>query len=210
MRNQNKVIVALDGISEKKALQIAKILKGRVWGFKVNDLLFEKGDIIRKLKKFGNVFADAKLYDIPSTVANSVRRLSASGADFITVHGRGGVGMMKAAKRNALRSKIFAVTVLTSHEENSKEVARLVRDALTAGVDGIVCSGHDLLSIRRIPGSKSLLKIVPGIRPVWYKKKDDQKRTITPKEAIELGADYLVIGRPILNARDPIRALVDM
>ena len=101
MENKHKIIVALDGISEKEALRMAKILKGRVWGFKVNDLLFEDGRIIAKLKKFGNVFADAKLHDIPNTVGNSVARLSRAGADMITVHGSGGIEMMKAAKQSA-------------------------------------------------------------------------------------------------------------
>jgi orotidine-5'-phosphate decarboxylase len=111
--------------------------------------------------------------------------------------------MMKAAKRSARRSKILAVTVLTSAKANSQKVKKLTRDALKAGVDGVVCSGRDLPSINRIAGSQSLLKIVPGIRPSWYKKKDDQKRTMTPQKAMELGADFLVIGRPVLDSGDP-------
>jgi len=206
----DKIIIALDGISEKEALRIAKTMKGRVWGFKVNDLLFTDAKIIYKLKKFGKVFADAKLHDIPNTVANSVKKLSAAGADLITVHASGGIEMMKAAKQNAGRSKILAVTILTSKEENIREVVKLTRNALKAGADGIICSGQDLLSIRRLRKSELLLKVVPGIRPNWYKKKDDQKRIITSKEAFKLGADYLVVGRPILNAEDPIKALADM
>ncbi len=210
MGSRDKIIVALDGISEKEALRIAKILKGHAWGFKVNDLLFDNIAVIRKLKKFGKVFADAKLYDIPNTVSNCVKRLSSAGADLITVHASGGIEMMKAAKQSAGQSKILAVTILTSSETNSRKVAKLTRDALRANVDGIVCSGRDLLSIQHISGSQSLLKVVPGIRPNWYKKKDDQKRIITPKEALKLGADYLVIGRPILNAEDPIKALEEI
>lgn len=193
----NKVIVALDGISEKEALRIAKLLKGKVWGFKVNDLLFANPGIIGKLKKFGKVFADAKLYDIPNTVANGIRRLSAAGADMITVHASGGIEMMRAAKKNAGRSKILAVTVLTSFQGNQKkEVLRMVKEAAVAGVDGVVCSGHELKYLAKF----SLLKIVPGIRPKGYNRKDDQKRTVTPEEAIKFGADYLVIGRPITNS----------
>lgn len=195
MENQ-RTIVALDGISEKEALGIARLLKGRVWGFKVNDLLFENIGIIGKLKKFGKVFADAKLYDIPNTVANGVRRLSAAGADMITVHASGGVEMVRAAKKAAGRSKILAVTVLTSFIRNqSKNVLKLAEDAKRAGADGIVCSGHELKYLAKF----SLLKVVPGIRPKWYKEKDDQKRTMAPEEAIKLGADFLVIGRPIIN-----------
>lgn len=189
---------------------MAKILKGRVWGFKVNDLLFEDGRIIAKLKKFGNVFADAKLHDIPNTVGNSVARLSRAGADMITVHGSGGIEMMKAAKQSAGESKILAVTILTSAGTDQRKATKIARDAILAGLDGVVCSGSDLLSIERVSGSKALIKVVPGIRPNWYKKKDDQKRTVTPKEALKLGADHLVIGRPILNAKDPIRALSDI
>ena len=193
----NKIIVALDGISEKEALRIARLLKGLVWGFKVNDLLFESLGVIVKLKKFGNVFADAKLYDIPNTVTNSVRKLSTTGADMITVHASGGVEMMKAAKRSAGKSKILAVTVLTSFQGNQKKmVLKLVRDAEKAGLDGIVCSGLELKYLAKF----SLLKVVPGIRPKDYNKKDDQKRTVTAEEAVKLGADYLVIGRPIINS----------
>lgn len=207
MGNKNKIIVALDGISEKEALRTARILKGYVWGFKVNDLLFENKKIISKLKKFGNVFADAKLHDIPNTVANSVQRLSRAGADMITVHASGGVEMMKAAKRNANQSKILAVTILTSDKANPKKVIKLLQDAIKAKADGIVCSGRDLKVVGNIPRSESLLKIVPGIRPKWYKKKDDQKQVMSPKEAIKLGADYLVIGRPIIKSKNYINTL---
>ncbi|MFH0755249.1 MAG: orotidine-5'-phosphate decarboxylase [bacterium] len=210
MKNNNKIIIALDGITEKKALQIAKLLKEYVWGFKINDLLFENIKIIQKLKKFGKVFADAKLYDIPNTVSNSVKRLSKAGADIITVHASGGIEMMKSAKQNAGQSKIIAVTVLTSFKKNSKKVISLVKNSIEANVDGVVCSGHDLSAIRHIPNSQSLLKIVPGIRPIWYKKKDDQKQIITPDESFKLGADYLVIGRPILDAKDIVKALLNI
>jgi len=206
----DKIIIALDGITEKKALSIARKLKGKVWGFKVNDLLFENPKIISKLKKIGKVFADAKLHDIPNTVENSVKKLSVAGADLITVHASGGIEMMKAAKKSAGRSKILAVTVLTSEKANSEKVVELTREAFRAGVDGVICSGRDLSSIQKILKSRFFLKIVPGIRPNWYKNKDDQKQIMTPKEALKLGADYLVIGRPILNAKNPIRALADM
>ena len=86
-------------------------------------------------------------------------------------------------------------------------MVRLVKDAIKAEVDGIVCSGRDLPLIKRISGSRQLLKIVPGIRPKWYKTKDDQKRTVTPSEAIHLGANYIVIGRPIINSLNPVEAI---
>lgn len=203
---ENKVIVALDGMTQKRALKIATLLKGHVWGFKVNDLLFEDGSIITRLKKFGNVFADAKLHDIPNTVANSVAKLSDAGADFITVHASGGIEMMKAAKKNAGTSKIIAVTVLTSELlETEKKVLKLVHDAIEAGADGVVCSGLELKSIIAI--QTNLLKIVPGIRPRWYTEADDQIRTMAPDIALQRGADHIVIGRPITSSKDPLRAI---
>ena len=204
--NTKKIIVALDGMKMKEAIEIAKILKGKVWGFKLNDLLYEDISIIKKLKKYGGVFADVKLHDIPNTVKNSTKRLSSHGVEIITVHASGGIPMMKSAKKNSGKSKIIAVTVLTSSKlKSKKEVLDLVKDAIKAKVDGIVCSGHELSSIIKINGSKRLLKIVPGIRPSWYKAKDDQKRKTAPKQALELGADYLVIGRPITESKNILK-----
>jgi orotidine-5'-phosphate decarboxylase len=208
MINPKKIIVALDGMPAKEALRIANILKGEVWGFKVNDLLFDYSLIIRKLKKYGKVFADAKLHDIPNTVGNSARKLSELGADIITVHATGGIEMMKVAKQNARKSKIIAVTVLTSGKvKRRSDVLRLVKDAIKAKVDGIVCSGHELEPINELQGSKLLIKVIPGIRPKWYKTKDDQIRKITPPEAIRLGADYLVIGRPITKSKNFLKVI---
>ena len=211
MRKEN-LIIALDGINQQKALNIARVLKGKVWGFKVGDLLYEDNFLIQKLKKFGRVFVDVKLHDIPNTVANSVKRLSHAGADMITVHASGGVPMMKAAQRNAGKSKIIAVTVLTSHNNKNtkRSVVKLAQDAIDADVQGIVCSGRELEALRGVRGIKSMIKVVPGVRPEWYTKKDDQKRTITPDEAIKLGADYLVIGRPITNAKSLLKALKEL
>ncbi len=203
MLELSEIVVALDGISVKEGLSIAKKLSGLVWGFKINDLLFDSTSLIKKLKNYGKVFADAKLYDIPNTVSNSVARLSATGADMITVHASGGIEMMRAAKEAAGKSKIIAVTVLTSRGGNAKqEVISLAKDARRAKVDGIVCSARE---VPYLP--KKLLKIVPGIRPVWYLSKDDQKRTATPQKAIQTGADLLIIGRPITQSKDPVHAV---
>ena len=106
--------------------------------------------------------------------------------------------MLKAAKQNSGKSKIIAVTVLTSNKlKHELEVLDLVKDSVKAKVDGIVCSGHELDQIKSLSGSKKLIKVVPGIRPNWYKAKDDQNRKMTPKDAMNRGADFLVIGRPI-------------
>ena len=219
---RHKIIVSLDGVSVKEALNIASKLKNKVWGFKVNDLLFEP-NIIRKLKKFGKVFADAKLYDIPSTVARSVARLKKAGADLITVHASGGVEMMKAALRQAQgKTKILGVTVLTSEKSaNKKAFLKLITNVEKAKLDGIVCSAHELKYLN----NSKLLKVVPGIRPKWFTmssskrhdkrdpsrralvKANDQSRTTTPREAIKLGADLLVIGRPIIKSPNQPEAL---
>ena len=115
--------------------------------------------------------------------------------------------MMKAAKIVAGKSKIIAVTVLTSIAGNhKKKVVALAQDAVRAGVDGIVCSAHELKYLKNI----KLLKIVPGIRPKWYKIRDDQRRSATPQEALLAGADYLVIGRPITYSRNPLKAFDDL
>ncbi|MEK7140026.1 MAG: orotidine-5'-phosphate decarboxylase [Patescibacteria group bacterium] len=147
-----------------------------------------------------------------------MRRLSGLGADIITVHTSGGIEMMKAAclgarsrrhaKRSASRTKIIAVTVLTSQKLSArKKVLDLARDAVAAGVDGIVCSGHELSAVKKIKGIGERLIIVPGVRPLWYAKKDDQRRTMTPDKALSLGADHIVIGRPITEAKDPLIAV---
>lgn len=202
------IIVALDGMTPKKALQIARKLHGHVWGFKVNDLLFEDPHIIRSLKKYGNVFADAKLHDIPNTVANSTRKLAELGADIITVHASGGKEMMRAAQRVAGKSKIVAVTILASQKNTSlRKVLTLARDAVAAGLDGIVCSGHEITGVKKIKGVGRRVIIVPGVRPSWHTKKDDQNRTMTPAKAISLGADYIVIGRPITQSKDPLKTI---
>lgn len=113
---KGSLIIALDGITSKEALEIARKLKGRVWGFKIGDLLYQDNSLIQKLKKFGHVFVDVKLYDIPNTVANSVKRLSRAGADMITVHASGGIPMMKAAKQNAGKSKIINEKLLQTRQ----------------------------------------------------------------------------------------------
>lgn len=209
MIDSKKIIVSLDGITEIQALEVAQRLNGKVWGFKINDLVYESLDLIENLKKYGRIFIDVKLHDIPNTVANSIQRLSRHRADIITVHASGGIEMMKAAKSHAGNSKILAVTVLTSEKTGDVGIVvkKLAEEALEAGVDGIVCSGHELEIIKDIPGINSKIKVVPGIRPDWYHKKDDQVRTMTPYEAIERNADYVVIGRPITQDKDPIHAL---
>lgn len=209
MIDSQKIIVALDNLPVGEVSRIAKRLTGRVWGFKVNDLLYEDIGILSALKEYGRVFADVKLHDIPNTVQNSVRRLQKLGVDIITVHASGGISMMQAAKDSAGSAKIIAVTVLTSEsadENTPRNVERLTRDALQGGVDGVVCSGRELNIIRAIPGMDLKITVVPGIRPGWAELKD-QSRTVTPREAVDAGADFLVVGRPITESDDCGEAL---
>lgn len=214
---ESPIVLPLDAMSENQALAIAERLQGLVWGYKVNDLLVECGvDIITKLKKYGRVFADPKLHDIPNTIANGVKKLDEAGADLITVHASGGSKMIQEACRTARHAKILAVTVLTSltdadaQQVYGNSAAETVRKfallAKEAGAYGIVCSPEELAMLSEESTLKELKKVVPGIRPTWYEKADDQSRKATPRGARDLGADLLVIGRPIIKHEDPRKA----
>ena len=214
----SKVIVALDGIDEKRVLELAQELSGTAWGFKINDqLLLNGAGLLTKLKAFGSVFADAKVHDIPNTVGNSVKVLSSAGADLITVHASGGRAMLEAAVKNAGSAKILAITVLTSLGElDTKQLfGRSVKDsvanfaglAVDCGVPGIVCSAADLAILNETGAKAPAMKVTPGIRPSWYGKADDQTRIMGPGEAIRSGASLIVIGRPITDSNNPREAL---
>ena len=130
------------------------------------------------------------------------------GAEFLTVHSGGGrvaAARRAVGARGAAGAKILAVTVLTSEAAGIDEVCRLAEGAMAEGADGVVASAREARALRKILGEEALI-VAPGIRPVSYGGGDDQKRVATPREAIEAGADYLVIGRPILGAEDPKRA----
>jgi orotidine-5'-phosphate decarboxylase len=198
-----ELILALDRMSMSKALQFAKQAHDRVWGFKVNDLLLHYGaEIVYELKKFGNVMADPKLHDIPNTINNSIEILRSAGADIITVHA--------SANYVPVRDQgdfLAGITVLTSMNETTCEeiygenINYVVSDfgnrLLERGYKHVVCSGHE---VELMP--HQLLKICPGIRPLWYQQQDDQTRRMTPKEARLKGADFVVIGRPLILAED--------
>lgn len=216
---ESRIIIPLDGKTEEDALELAEKLKGHVWGFKVNDLLLDCGaDIIRELMQYGNVMADPKLYDIPNTVANSAKKIASTGANLCTVHASGGIAMMKAARDSAgaLGTSILGVTILTSFDEENAhliygapikaKVLEMARMARSARVSGIVCSPLELAFLKDQPGIDGLIKVVPGIRPDWHQKDDDQKRKATPADAIRDSARFLVIGRPITGADDPVEA----
>ncbi len=180
--------------------------------------LAEGRTIVEELSGRGlRVFLDLKLHDIPNTVASAVHIAGETGASLLTVHASGGPAMMAAAV-NATPStlRLLAVTVLTSMDgselhaigvRNSPEqqAVRLGEMAAAAGVHGLVCSPHEITALRSSAALERLL-VVPGVRPTGYSENDDQRRTATAGEAIRLGADMLVVGRPITRASDSAAA----
>ncbi len=209
------IIVALDGMEVNEALHMARILSGNVWGFKINDLLLEAGtSIIPRLRQYGYVFCDPKLYDIPSTVANSVQKLTRAGANIISVHASQDIKLLMAAVNYRNNSKIVGISALTSLERASKKNLMLAAfNVLVSRADGIVLGAGDIKTLNQKPEYKKLVKIVPGVRPLWWNssesagKTDDQKRIATPRDAFKAGADFLVIGRPITKSDNPLEAV---
>ena len=225
---KDKIIFALDVEHFREAQQWVNLLKDRVGIFKVGKQLFTHAgpkvvDMIRQ--KGQKVFLDLKFHDIPNTVARAGEEATKLNVAMFNLHALGGFTMMKktvegsravAKSLGIPRPLILAVTILTSMDEETlkevgvqgpllEEVGRLAHLSMKAGVDGVVASPQEIGIIRQRCGEKFLI-VTPGIRPP-SDKKDDQKRTLSPKEAISAGADYLVIGRPIKEAKDPIEAV---
>lgn len=221
---KEKLCLALDVDNLKEAVAIAKRLKDHVGIYKIGFQLFtiEGPRAVEKIQKTGGkVFLDLKFHDIPNTVANAARMATRLGVHMFNIHAIGGSEMMRAAqtaaaeeayKRNLSTPIILAVTVLTSindailKEVNIKGTAKnnvilLSKLAQSAGIDGVVASPKEIELIRNACGKKFII-LTPGIRPSWTIGKDDQKRVTTPGDAIRMGADYIVIGRPILNAEN--------
>jgi orotidine-5'-phosphate decarboxylase len=219
----NPVLVALDLSSAEEAVRLATRLKPVVGGFKVGlELLTGPGPgVVSALRRLDlPIFVDAKLHDIPNTVRAGSRQLGGWGARWVSIHTGGGRQMIEAAVEglNAGASGhpagILAVTVLTSLDaaelaatgvtgSPGRQVARLTRLAAQSGVEGVVCAPSELGDVAQVaPG---LLRVTPGIRPPGASK-DDQTRIASPREALQRGADYLVIGRPITRAEDPYAA----
>ncbi|MBC7189334.1 orotidine-5'-phosphate decarboxylase [Candidatus Aerophobetes bacterium] len=218
---KERVILALDVDSLDEAKKYILKLKGEVKLFKIGiRLFFSCGpqiiDVVRE--KDGEVFLDAKFHDIPSVVEAAVRIAGKKGVKMITVHTLGGVEMMRRAKK-ALQeenpeAKVLGVTLLTSldqraleeelgiKEELGRKVLFLASMARKAGLDGVVCSGWEVENLRSFFGRDFLL-VVPGIR-MESLKEDEQKRVLTPGEAILKGATHIVVGRPVLQASDPV------
>lgn len=215
----DKIIVALDVSTEQDALSLVDVLQGHIGFFKVGlELIHSVGSgIVHKIAaRGGRVFLDCKLHDIPNTVAGASRAVARLGVGMFNVHATGGVDMMRAAAQAASEEAakaglpvpiVLAVTVLTSLDQRTMNeelriagrvedhVAHLARLAATAGLDGVVASPQEIGAIRSaVPGIKAI--VTPGVRPAWAAAQD-QKRVLTPGEAIRQGATYLVIGRPV-------------
>ena len=217
MTPKDRLIVALDVPTPEEARALVDRLSGVVGMFKVGSQLFTEAgppfvrDVVARGEK---VFLDLKYHDIPNTVANAVARAAELGVSLLTVHALGGRAMMEAAMGAlpAMGTRVLAITILTSHDEDSldelgfvgslsESVARLARLAREAKVDGVVASAHEVGLVRGACGPDFLV-VTPGIRPAGAEK-GDQARSATPEAAVSAGADYIVVGRPILQASDP-------
>lgn len=224
--SKDKIVLPLDVDSVEKAVELAKLLRDDVGAFKVGlELINSAGlGIFDEIRSAGaeKIFYDCKFHDIPNTVAGASRAAAKLGVWMFNVHCAGGFAMMKAAKDAAVETAgrlgsvqplVIGVTVLTSIDQatlnDDLRVAGTVADqvvhfaklAREAGLDGVVASPHEIELIRAACGSDFLI-VTPGVRPAGADI-GDQKRVMTPSEAVAKGADYLVIGRPIIKADDP-------
>src|ERR1044071_9242350 len=220
----NPIIAALDVPTAEQALKLAKEIAPVVGAFKIGSELFTAAgpDIVKRVRDTGaSVFLDLKFHDIPNTVAKAVASAVRLDVQMLTVHTCGGAEMMRAAEESAQRTALqlgraapllLGVTVLTSHDNASRDeigctanvgrqVERLAQLAMESGLRGLVCSPLEIADLRRTLPEKIQL-VTPGIR-TGAEKSDDQKRTLTPREALDAGANWLVIGRPIYAAENP-------
>jgi orotidine-5'-phosphate decarboxylase len=218
-----RTFVALDTTDLTQALDLANALSGHVGGIKLGKEFFTAcgPEGVEAITNCGMlVFLDLKFHDIPNTVAAAIKASLVFSPYMVNVHACGGETMMRAAAQSAEeagqdRPLILGVTVLTSMDESdlkgtgiessvSDQVLRLASLSQFSGLDGVVCSAREVEDLREHLGEDFKL-VVPGIRPEWAQK-NDQKRIVTPAAAISIGADYLVIGRPITQANDPVEA----
>jgi len=221
----NRVIVALDVATLSEATDLGRRLAPHVAAVKIGSQLFtaEGPRAVHAMHELGlRVFLDLKFHDIPTTVAGAVASAKNLGVWMLNVHCSGGAAMMaEAAKAVSVantsgRPLVLGVTILTSLDEASlqatlgtlrtlrEEVQHLARQAQAAGLDGVVASPHEIVDIRQACGPGFLI-VTPGVRPADADR-GDQRRVMTPGEAIWVGADYVVVGRPILSAKDPVEA----
>lgn len=215
-RVANPLIVALDTSDPDGAATFAERLSGLAGMVKVGLELFTAAgpDAVRGIRHHAPVFLDLKLHDIPNTVERAARNVRALGVDLLTVHALGGSDMVRAAVAGATEGAsaasapppgIIAITVLSSLAgEGLASPASLAFEAVSAGARGVVVSGEDVEDVRTALGPEPLL-VVPGIRPQGFGS-NDHARVLTPRAALEKGADYLVVGRPVTDASDPAAA----
>jgi len=229
---KDRIIFPLDFPDYNSAKKYVEILKGRIGLFKVGLELFVKEgpEILKLIAEEGKakIFLDLKFHDIPETVKGAMKSANALGAEFITVHCDEGRRLLEAVveearlkPRTTEGTKVLAVTVLTSLSRDSlkemgmreelqdplKLVLHRAGIAKSAGCAGVVCSGLEASFVRKEFGNDFII-VTPGIRPSWSViKNDDQQRIVTPSDAIKAGADYIVVGRPIRTAKDPVDAV---
>lgn len=215
--HKTELIAALDTRTLKAAENLLDRLEGQVKYFKVGSVLFTAEgpaavDLVHK--RGGRVFLDLKFHDIPNTVKGAVRSACDMGVYSVSLHLSGGADMLKACLELEKRPKLWGITVLTSFDEHNlfragfrygvaKTVRRLAALGLECGADGVVCSPLEAAELRKLHAGKITL-VTPGIRPAAGG--DDQKRAVTPAEARKAGADFIVVGRPIIEAEDPAAA----
>jgi orotidine-5'-phosphate decarboxylase len=227
VRPDPRLYCALDTVDLARARHLARQLSGIADGVKLGLEFFTANGPagVRAIQQEGlPVFLDLKFHDIPNTVAGGMQAAAALGVAIVTVHAGGGAAMLQAA-RDAARTgaagaqvappAVVGITVLTSLAEDDlaavgqrgplpEQAERLADLSLHNGLEGVVCSAREAALLRRRLGPGALL-VVPGLRPVWAEAQD-QKRVVTPGDAVRLGADVLVVGRPITSARDPADA----
>ncbi len=224
-RAKDKIILPLDVPDEAAALRLVGQLAGHIVFYKIGLELFTRcgPGIIERVQKAAasangepcRIFLDLKLHDIPNTVAGAVRSAATLGIDMLTVHLSGGAAMLRAAGTAASDLLLLGVSVLTSSDETSlretgvqgtvnDQVMRLAGLGVDSGLRGVVASPQEIRALRARFGT-SLTIVTPGVRPDWAGA-DDQRRILTPAQAMEAGADYLVIGRPITAQPDPAAA----
>jgi orotidine-5'-phosphate decarboxylase len=228
----NKLIVALDVETEGRARELFSALREVAGAFKIGSQLFTAAgpELVRWMTEGGaRVFLDLKFHDIPNTVASAGVEAARLGVFMFNVHASGGSEMMRrtadavkeAAEREGLaKPVVIGVTVLTSSDsatlaeagikaEPEAQVTRLARLAESAGLDGVVASPLEIAAVRAAVERQEFLIVAPGVRPSGSSR-DDHRRVLTPAEAVRAGADYLVVGRAILNAPDPVQAAISI
>ena len=228
MEAKDRLIVALDVDSSRRALELVDMLRDSVGMFKIGMQLFTAAgpEIVRRIIANGaRIFLDLKYHDIPNTVSLAGIEAARLGVSIFNIHASGGIEMMKrtagavtetAAREGLMKPKVIAVTLLTSldtsalaqvgiNTDSDSLVGTLAQTAADCGLDGVVASPREIKLVREAVPQTDFLIVTPGIRSADYAA-DDQRRTLTAADAIRAGADYLVVGRPILGDEDPLGA----